>query len=201
MPSSLPLRPRPHVLAVALLAGLVATTAAAQDVTASETLSMELDDINMITITGSVPTMTWDNDTFEVGSTSAVKTDTSTQMDYTLGQGVAMTVHFDSSVVDPTSRASDGSGVYKFAAIKSAKVQVGTKPEATIFSSNGPTVVPTVAVDGSAATVVPANPDGGQGSGETPATVTYTVEVDLTMGGAFDGTTFDLVYTAVDPTP
>jgi len=201
MPSSLPLRPRPHVLAVALLAGLVATTAAAQDVTASETLSMELDDINMITITGSVPTMTWDNDTFEVGSTSAVKTDTSTQMDYTLGQGVAMKVHFDETTANPTQRVSEGSAEFKYSAIREIKVQVGDGPPTKIFESNGSTVEPTVAVTGSPATVVPANPDGGQGSGETPATVTYTVEVDLTMGGAFDGTTFDLVYTAVDPTP
>ncbi len=201
MPSSLPLRPRPHVLAVALLAGLVATTAAAQDVTASETLSMELDDINMITITGSVPTMTWDNDTFEVGSTSAVKTDTSTQMDYTLGPGMAMTVHFDATNVDPTARTTDGSGAYKYAAIKSMKVQIGDHPEVTIFSSNGATMIPDVALDGSAKTAIQDDSDGGQGSGDTPSTVTYTVEVDLTKGRAFEQTTFDLVYTAVDPTP
>jgi hypothetical protein len=198
MPSPFTLRSLPPLLSAL---ALLASPAWAQDVTASETLNMGVDEINKISIAGSVSTMTWDNDAFDVGATSAVQVDDSTTMDYTLGQGVAMTVHFDDSNVDPTARATDGTGAYKYAAIKSAQVQIGSNPETTIFSSNGSNVVPTVSMDESPATVIPANADGGQGSGETPATVTYTVEVDLTMGGAFDATTFDLVYTAVDPTP
>lgn len=198
MPSPFTLRSLPLLLSAL---ALLASPAWAQDVTASETLSMGLSDINQITITGQTPVMQWDNAAFDVGATSAVQVDDSTTMDYTLGQGVAMTVHFDTTYTDPTAESTEDSGTYLYSAIEDITVQIGDASPATIFASNGPTVEPTVAVTDSPATVIPANADGGQGSGETPATVTYTVEVDLTMGGAFDATTFDLVYTAVDPTP
>ena len=198
MPSPLPFRSLP--LLVSALA-LLASPTWAQDVTASEALEMSVKEINKISIIGSVSAMTWDNDAFDVGATSAVQVDDSTTMDYTLGQGVAMTVHFDETTSDPRQRLSEGSGKYTYSAIKDITVQIGDASPATIFESNGSTVEPTVAVTGSPATVIPADPDGGQGSGDTSATVTYAVEVDLTMGGAFDATTFDLVYTAIDPTP